>query len=90
MVNKTTQCSQFQNHVHFSSIAMVVKTCMFLPAVKSVVKRGTNPIPLFKDMEDSPRLGTDSGQTLIGFVLQCTVLMRYCQRWNSSPIQFQY
>ena len=58
---------------------LVVKTCMFLPAVKSVVKRGTNPMPLFKDMEDSLRLTTDSGETLIGFVPWCAVLMRYCQ-----------
>ena len=81
MVAKTTQYSGFQNkslcclgHAHCSSI-LAVKTCMFLPAVKSVVKRGTDPMPLFKDM-DSPRLTTDSGQTLIGFVLPRAILIQ--------------
>ena len=43
---------------------------MYLPllAVKSVVKPNTNPMPCSKDMEDSPRLTTDPGQTLIGLV----------------------
>ena len=66
---------------------LVVKTCMFLPAVKSVVKRGTNPMPLFKDMEDSPRLTTDYGQTLIGFVPRCAILIQYCQRWKYYKMQ---
>ena len=51
---------------HCSSI-LAVKTCMFLPAIKSVVKLGTNPMPLFKDTEGSPRLTTDSDQTFDWF-----------------------